>query len=45
MVNPVVLGSGRSLFRTAGERISLKLLKSRPFNSGNVLLYYRPAAG
>jgi dihydrofolate reductase len=45
MVNPVVLGSGKSLFRTAGERISLKLLKSRPFNSGNVLLYYRPAAG
>jgi dihydrofolate reductase len=43
MVNPVVLGAGKSVFRTAGERISLKLLKSRPFNSGNVLLYYQPA--
>jgi len=45
MVNPVVLGAGKSLFRTAGERISLELLKSRPFSSGNVLLYYRPSAG
>jgi dihydrofolate reductase len=44
MVNPVVLGAGKSVFLTAGERITLKLLKSRPFNSGNVLLYYRPAA-
>jgi dihydrofolate reductase len=44
MVNPVVLGAGKSVFRTARERISLKLLKSRPFDSGNVLLYYQPAA-
>lgn len=43
MVNPVVLGAGKSVFRTARERISLKLLKSRPFDSGNVLLYYQPA--
>jgi dihydrofolate reductase len=43
MVNPVVLGAGKSVFRTAGERISLKLLRSRPFDSGNVLLYYQPA--
>jgi dihydrofolate reductase len=44
MVNPVVLGAGKSVFGAAGERISLKLLKSRAFNSGNVLLYYQPAA-
>jgi dihydrofolate reductase len=44
MVNPVVLGAGKSVFRTAGERISLKLLKSRPFDSGNVLLYYQPVS-
>jgi dihydrofolate reductase len=44
MVHPVVLGDGRSLFRTAGERISLKLLKTRPFSSGSVMLYYQPAA-
>ena len=44
MVNPVILGAGKSVFRTAGERISLKLTKSRPFNSGNLLLYYQPAS-
>jgi dihydrofolate reductase len=42
MVNPVVLGDGKSLFRTADDRINLKLLKTRPFSSGNVLLYYQP---
>jgi dihydrofolate reductase len=44
MVNPVVLGAGKSVFRTASERISLKLTKSRAFNSGNVLLYFQLAA-
>jgi dihydrofolate reductase len=44
LVNPVVLGDGKSLFRTAGDRISLKLLKTRAFGSGNVMLYYQPAA-
>jgi dihydrofolate reductase len=44
MVHPVVLGDGKSLFRTADERISLKLLKVRPFSSGSVMLYYQPAA-
>ncbi len=44
MVNPVVLGAGNSLFRTADERIGLKLLKVRSFDSGNVLLYYQPDA-
>jgi dihydrofolate reductase len=44
MVNPVVLGGGRSLFRTASERIGLKLVRTRTFDSGNVLLYYQPTA-
>jgi len=39
-VNPVILGQGTSLFAGAG-RTSLKLLKTRQFTSGNVLLYYR----
>jgi dihydrofolate reductase len=43
MVSPIVLGAGRSLFRTAGERIRLRLLSARPFRSGNVLLTYTPA--
>ncbi len=42
MVSPVVLGDGKSLFRTADERIGLKLLQARPFDSGNVLLTYQP---
>jgi dihydrofolate reductase len=42
MVNPVVLGSGRSVFRTATERLRLELVRSRTFDSGNVLLTYRP---
>jgi dihydrofolate reductase len=41
MVNPVILGQGRSLFAGAGKT-SLKLLKTRQFTSGNVLLYYQP---
>jgi dihydrofolate reductase len=43
MVHPVVLGAGRSLFRTATERIGLELVKTRSFRSGSVMLYYRPA--
>jgi dihydrofolate reductase len=45
LVNPVVLGDGKSLFRTARDRISLRLLKTRAFSSGSVMLYYAPAAG
>ena len=41
LVNPVVLGQGRSLFAGAC-RTSLKLLKTRQFTSGNVLLCYQP---
>ena len=40
MVNPVVLGSGKSLFKGIHETLNLKLLKTRTFRSGNVLLYY-----
>ena len=36
MVNPVILGQGRSLFAGAGKT-SLQLLKTRQFTSGNVL--------
>jgi dihydrofolate reductase len=41
MVNPVILGQGRSLFAGAG-RTNLKLLKTQQFTSGNVLLCYQP---
>jgi dihydrofolate reductase len=42
MINPVLLGSGKSLFYGILERQPLKLLKTRVFHSGNVLLYYQP---
>jgi dihydrofolate reductase len=41
MVNPVVLGSGKRLFAGMNEQQHLKLLKTRTFNSGNVLLRYQ----
>lgn len=43
MVCPIVLGSGRSLFEGLKDRISLTLLRFRQFDSGNVLLTYRPS--
>jgi dihydrofolate reductase len=42
MVNPVVLGRGRSMFEGVKERLNLKLLNNRAFRNGNVLLYYQP---
>lgn len=43
MVNPVVLGSGKALFHGIHDKLNLKLLKTKTFGSGNVLLYYQPA--
>jgi len=43
MVNPVVLGSGNPMFKGIKDRLHLKLLKTRTFRNGNVLLYYQPA--
>lgn len=40
IVNPVILGAGRSLFQTARKRLNVKLLDTREFRSGNVLLTY-----
>jgi dihydrofolate reductase len=42
VVNPVVLGSGIPLFKDIENRLSLKLLTTRTFDSGVVVLYYRP---
>ena len=40
IVNPVVIGKGRSLFAGVEEPPSLKLTKTRTFKNGNVLLSY-----
>jgi dihydrofolate reductase len=42
MVNPIILGSGKPLFNGIRQRINLKLLETKTFSSGNVLLYYQP---
>ena len=42
MVNPVILGGGKPVFQGMRERVPLKLIKTRMFRSGNVLLYYEP---
>ncbi|MGH7203902.1 MAG: dihydrofolate reductase family protein [Candidatus Levyibacteriota bacterium] len=42
LVNPVILGEGKSMFGPLREQLKLKLLDSRTFGNGNVLLTYRP---
>jgi dihydrofolate reductase len=44
VVDPVALGSGRTMFQGITGKVSLKLTKTRPFGNGNVLLCYEPAA-
>ena len=43
MVCPIVLGQGRSLFEDLKGRVSLTLLRVRQFDSGNLVLTYRPS--
>lgn len=43
MVNPVVLGVGTPLLDGLTERIGLRLISTRAYESGNVLLTYTPA--
>jgi dihydrofolate reductase len=42
IVNPVVLGDGKRLFEGMNGRLNLKLIRTRTFDSGNVLFYYEP---
>ena len=44
VVNPVVLGAGRTMFDGIQEKQSLQLTKTRAFGNGNVLLCYKPVA-
>jgi dihydrofolate reductase len=43
MVSPIALGQGRSLFEDLKGRLALRLMRVRQFDSGNVLLTYRPS--
>lgn len=42
VVNPIVLGAGRTIFDGIKEKLKLKLTSSRTFGNGNVLLRYQP---
>lgn len=42
-VQPTILGNGLQLFKNITYRINLKLLKTKIFGSGSIVLYYEPA--
>ncbi len=42
VVNPVVLGKGRTRFDGVKEKLNLKLTKTRTFSSGKIYLCYEP---
>ncbi|MEP6922508.1 MAG: dihydrofolate reductase family protein [bacterium] len=42
VVNPIVLGDGRTMFEGVKEKLNLNLTNSRTFSNGNVLLSYEP---
>lgn len=42
VVIPVILGKGRTMFEGLINRLRLKLIRSRAFDNGNVLLCYEP---
>jgi dihydrofolate reductase len=44
VLNPVVLGAGKTMFEGLKEKLDLKLTKSRIFSNGNVFLCYEPRA-
>lgn len=43
LVHPIVLGGGKRLFGEGGARTALRLVETKTFDSGVVLLTYQPA--
>jgi dihydrofolate reductase len=43
VVNPIVLGRGRTMFEGISKRLPMKRTKTRTFENGNVFLCYEPA--
>jgi dihydrofolate reductase len=44
VLNPLVVGDGRTLFEGVKRKLPMKLARSRAFGNGNVVLFYEPAA-
>ncbi|MBK7158768.1 MAG: dihydrofolate reductase family protein [Ignavibacteria bacterium] len=42
-IHPVIAGSGLPLFKNINDRTLLKLINTKTFNGGAVILYYEPA--
>ena len=42
VLNPLVVGSGRTLFEGVKRKLPMKLARSRAFGNGNVVLFYEP---
>ncbi len=42
VVNPIILGNGKTIFEGIKEKLALKLTKTRVFSNGNVFLCYEP---
>ena len=43
VVDPIVLGQGRTLFEGVKDKLNLKRTNARTFRNGNVVLTYQPA--
>jgi hypothetical protein len=44
VLNPLVVGGGRTQFEGVKRKLPMKLVKSRTFGNGNVVLFYEPLA-
>ncbi len=44
VVNPIVLGKGKTMFEGLKEKVPLTLTKTRAFGNGNVVLWYQRKA-
>ena len=42
-IHPVIVGNGLPLFKNITDKIKLKLIKTKIFGSGSIILYYEPA--
>ena len=43
VLNPIILGGGRTMFEGVPEKVSLALQKTRRFSNGNIVSWYVPA--
>ena len=40
LINPVFLGSGKTIFKSEEAKLKLKFLESKSFDGGNIMLHY-----